>query len=119
MKRTKQAVDVSMQRKAIRQEKAIRLATSLKTALACFGVAMILFAGSARARGTELAATPPMGWNTWYAFGCNVTEADVKATVDAMASNGTKVAGYELEQRLGRVQQELHGCGSETRSGAD
>jgi alpha-galactosidase len=41
-----------------------------------------------------LAARPPMGWNTWYAFGCHVTEAEVRAAVDAMASNGMKAAGY-------------------------
>lgn len=38
---------------------------------------------------------PPMGWNTWYAFGCHVTEADVKNAVEAMASNGMKASGYE------------------------
>ena len=56
---------------------------------------MILLAGTARSQRPELAATPPLGWNTWYAFGCQVTDADVRATVDAMASNGMKGAGYE------------------------
>jgi alpha-galactosidase len=56
---------------------------------------MILLAGTARAQTPKLAATPPLGWNTWYAFGCQVTEADVRAAVDAMASNGMKAAGYE------------------------
>ena len=61
----------------------------------CLGLALMFFAGNATARGAELAATPPMGWNTWYAFGCKVTEADVKAAVDVMAANGMKAAGYE------------------------
>lgn len=56
---------------------------------------VILLAGSASAQKAQLAVTPPLGWNTWYAFGCQVTEAEVKATVDAMASNGMKAAGYE------------------------
>lgn len=36
-----------------------------------------------------------MGWNTWYAFGCHVTEADVENAVNAMVSNGMRAAGYE------------------------
>jgi alpha-galactosidase len=58
-------------------------------------IMITLLAGGAGAQRSELAATPPLGWNTWYAFGCHVTEANVKATVDAMASNGMKAAGYE------------------------
>jgi feruloyl esterase len=34
-----------------------------------------------------LAATPPMGWNSWDAFGTTVTEAEVKANADAMAKS--------------------------------
>lgn len=60
-----------------------------------FGVMMLLLIGSASAQKPVLAATPPLGWNTWYAFGCHVTEDEVKAAVDAMASNGMKTAGYE------------------------
>jgi alpha-galactosidase len=52
-------------------------------------------AGCARAQSSTLAARPPMGWNTWYALGCKVTEADVRAAVRAMVSNGMKAAGYE------------------------
>ena len=59
------------------------------------GLIMILLVGSASAQRPELAGTPPLGWNTWYAFGCQVTETNVKAAVDAMASNGMKAAGYE------------------------
>jgi len=33
----------------------------------------------------QLAATPPMGWNSWDAYGTTVTEAQVKANADAMA----------------------------------
>ena len=46
------------------------------------------------AQGSELAATPPMGWNSWNHFGCRVTANDVKAAADAIATNGMKEAGY-------------------------
>jgi alpha-galactosidase len=42
-----------------------------------------------------LARTPPMGWNDWNAFGCNVTEALVKQTADVMVSAGMVTAGYK------------------------
>ncbi|WP_428970383.1 glycoside hydrolase family 27 protein [Sphingomonas sp. Xoc002] len=42
-----------------------------------------------------LAQTPPMGWNSWNKFGCNVNEEVIRETADAIASNGMKAAGYE------------------------
>ena len=33
----------------------------------------------------SLAATPPMGWNSWNKFGCNVSEKLIKEMADAMA----------------------------------
>lgn len=41
-----------------------------------------------------LAETPPMGWNSWNYFGCNVSEDLIKETADAMVSSGMKDAGY-------------------------
>jgi len=41
-----------------------------------------------------LAATPPMGWNSWNHFGCDVDEALVRATADAMVASGMRDAGY-------------------------
>jgi alpha-galactosidase len=35
---------------------------------------------------TMLAPTPPLGWNSWDAYGTTVTEAEVKANTDVMAS---------------------------------
>lgn len=32
-----------------------------------------------------LAATPPMGWNSWQSYGCTVTESELKANADWMA----------------------------------
>jgi hypothetical protein len=47
----------------------------MSTLLTCVAVAQI----------APLAATPPMGWNSWDAYGTTVTEAQVKANADAMA----------------------------------
>jgi alpha-galactosidase len=41
-----------------------------------------------------LARTPPMGWNQWNAFSCNVTDALVRATADRFVSAGLRDAGY-------------------------
>jgi alpha-galactosidase len=43
---------------------------------------------------TTVAATPPMGWNSWDSFGTSVTEAEVKANADYMAKN-LKQHGWE------------------------
>lgn len=42
-----------------------------------------------------LAATPPMGWNSWNKFACNVSEDLIKQAADAMVSSGMKDAGYQ------------------------
>jgi alpha-galactosidase len=41
-----------------------------------------------------LARTPPMGWNTWNKFACNVSETLVHEAADAIVSSGMKDAGY-------------------------
>ncbi len=41
-----------------------------------------------------LALTPPMGWNSWNKFGCNVNEELIRETADAMVRSGMKDAGY-------------------------
>ena len=41
-----------------------------------------------------LAATPPMGWNSWNQFGCNISEKLIRDTADALISSGLKSAGY-------------------------
>jgi alpha-galactosidase len=42
-----------------------------------------------------LAATPPMGWNSWGMFGVHITADIVKETADAFVSSGLREAGYE------------------------
>ena len=41
-----------------------------------------------------LAATPPMGWNSWNHFAGKVTEQDVKDAADALVASGMRDAGY-------------------------
>jgi alpha-galactosidase len=41
-----------------------------------------------------LARTPPMGWNSWNHFGCNVSEQLIEQEADAIASSGMRDAGY-------------------------
>ena len=43
-----------------------------------------------------LALTPPMGWNSWNKFACNITEDLIKETADAMVAQGMKDAGYTI-----------------------
>src|SRR5277367_1008682 len=42
----------------------------------------------------QLAATPPMGWNSWNHFAKDVTDADVRASADIIVSSGMRDAGY-------------------------
>ena len=42
-----------------------------------------------------LALTPPMGWNSWNAFGMDVDEAKIRGAADALVRQGLKAAGYE------------------------
>ncbi len=43
----------------------------------------------------DIAKRPPMGWNSWNKFGCNVSETLIREVADAMVSSGMKDAGYQ------------------------
>ena len=43
----------------------------------------------------KLAQTPPMGWNSWNKFGCDINENIIKEIADAMVKTGMQKAGYE------------------------
>jgi alpha-galactosidase len=66
---------------------------ALGAALILSGVAAV--ASPARALGNGLALTPPMGWNDWNAYGCNVSESLVEQTALAMHNDGMQAAGYQ------------------------
>ena len=42
-----------------------------------------------------IASTPPMGWNSWNKFGCNVSEDLIRQIADAVVKTGMKDAGYQ------------------------
>ncbi len=42
-----------------------------------------------------LALTPPMGWNSWNKFACNVSEKLIQGAADALVASGMKDAGYQ------------------------
>jgi alpha-galactosidase len=52
-------------------------------------------AGSAKVTGVPaVAATPPMGWNSWNFFAGKVTDKDIRDTADLLVSTGMRDAGY-------------------------
>lgn len=42
----------------------------------------------------HLAATPPMGWNSWNWFAGKVTDKDIRQAADLIVSSGMRDAGY-------------------------
>src|SRR5438309_3087037 len=51
-------------------------------------------AAPAMAQTGGLAATPPMGWNSWNHFAGKIDDVTVRAQADAMVSSGMRDAGY-------------------------
>ncbi|MDG4795692.1 ricin-type beta-trefoil lectin domain protein [Micromonospora sp. WMMD1082] len=41
------------------------------------------------------AVRPPLGWNSWNTFGCNIDEGKIRAAADAMVNSGMRAAGYQ------------------------
>ncbi|MGD0483807.1 MAG: hypothetical protein ABSB58_04030, partial [Gemmatimonadales bacterium] len=60
-------------------------------------LALVAAPTAARAQRLDdgLARTPPMGFNTWNKFACNVSEDLLKGVADAMVSSGMRDAGYQ------------------------
>ena len=58
-------------------------------------LAFLSLAKPSTALDNGLALTPPMGWNSWNKFGCNVGEDLIKSMADGMVSSGMKDAGYQ------------------------
>jgi alpha-galactosidase len=61
---------------------------------------LLIFASAAFAQdqpapSANLALTPPMGWNSWNKFGCNVSDEMIRGMADAMVKSGMKDAGYQ------------------------
>lgn len=56
--------------------------------------ALLLAAPAAARKAEGLALTPPMGWNSWNHYGCNIDETLIKRTADAIVASGLRDAGY-------------------------
>ena len=70
---------------------------SLSARSLCLSLALLALAAlPAVALDNGLAKTPPMGWNSWNKFGCNVSEQLIRETADAMVSSGMRDAGYQF-----------------------
>jgi len=65
-----------------------------RLALGIAAVGLLVATGELRALDNGLARTPPMGWNSWNKFACNVSEDLIKQAADAMVSSGMRDAGY-------------------------
>ena len=64
-------------------------------AYACLAMTMVCqLCAIAEPQSPELAATPPMGWNSWNHFAEKVTDADVRSAADAIVASGMRDAGY-------------------------
>ncbi|MBV8665732.1 MAG: glycoside hydrolase family 27 protein [Burkholderiaceae bacterium] len=66
------------------------IATSLTASL----LAVTAYAHAAKAADASVAATPPMGWNSWNHFAEKIDDATVRAQADAMVASGMRDAGY-------------------------
>src|SRR3990170_8581707 len=49
-------------------------------------------AAAQKAEGPAL--PPPMGWNSWNHYACDIDETLIKRTADAIVSSGLRDAGY-------------------------
>ncbi|MCU1315062.1 MAG: Alpha-galactosidase [Candidatus Acidoferrum typicum] len=76
----------------------IRWLFSSLAMLACLlvGTSATLLAPATFAQtSASLAPTPPMGWNSWNKFGCNVSDKLIREMADAVVSSGMQAAGYQ------------------------
>lgn len=77
------------------------MASRMQAALIAAGLAvgsvslMGVSVPTASAQSNGLAATPPMGFNDWNAFKCNVSASLIEQTALAMHTDGMQKAGYQ------------------------
>jgi alpha-galactosidase len=55
----------------------------------------VMLIQSLSAQQTPFAASPPMGWNSWNRYACDVSDALIRKQADAMVNSGLKAAGYQ------------------------
>jgi alpha-galactosidase len=71
-----------------------RALTGFRAACLLLAVCLGLPAQSSGQKFKDLALTPPMGWNSWNRFACDINESLMRQTADAMVSSGMADAGY-------------------------
>jgi len=59
-----------------------------------FGLMMLVSSIHAQ-KFESLAKTPPMGWNSWNKFACDIDEKTIRQIADIMVSSGMRDAGYQ------------------------
>jgi alpha-galactosidase len=59
-----------------------------------FSLLLLLLPPKTMAQTPAVAATPPMGWNSWNHFAGKIDDVTVRAQADAMVSSGMRDAGY-------------------------
>ena len=57
-------------------------------------VALLSFLQAGAQKYEHMAPVPPMGWNSWNRFGCNVDEKMLRETADMLVQTGMRDAGY-------------------------
>jgi alpha-galactosidase len=74
----------------------MRLAKAILAAVLLFGGATAaLPASAAQALENGVGRTPPMGWNSWNTFGCNISESLIRQMADAIVNSGLRDLGYQ------------------------
>jgi len=66
-----------------------------KLTILLIGIALVVPFQRANGLDNGLAKTPPMGWNSWNKFGCNVSEDLIRSMADALVASGMRDAGYQ------------------------
>ncbi|MGV3555614.1 MAG: glycoside hydrolase family 27 protein [Croceibacterium sp.] len=67
----------------------------MRSLVRLLGGLVLTISGPVAAQKAEgLALTPPMGWNSWNHYGCNIDETLIKRTADSLVSSGLRDAGY-------------------------
>lgn len=66
-----------------------------RCALIAVFLPILVFTTNSIGQAQQLAQTPPMGWNSWNKFACDVNEQLIREMSDAMVSSGLKAAGYQ------------------------
>ena len=56
---------------------------------------LLIFVQIALSLDNGVGLTPPMGWNSWNRYNCNINESIVRQAADRLVSSGLAAKGYE------------------------